>query len=100
MQTFTDLVAAAAGASDQEKQQLKQALGWNQPSTATRNKLWSVIVWGAVIVLVGVFLVVGVGVYQKIESVKADWLLTMFTGILGFLTGLLVPSPVASRDNP
>jgi hypothetical protein len=51
-------------------------------------------------VLVGVFLVVGVGVYQKIESVKADWLLTMFTGILGFLTGLLVPSPVASRDNP
>jgi hypothetical protein len=100
MDSFADVVREAQTATQGQKEELKRVLGWEQPSTKTRNSLWSVIVWAAVIILVGSFIVVGWEVHSGNAAIKPDWLLTMFTGILGFLTGLLVPSPVSKEDNP
>jgi hypothetical protein len=92
MQSFADVVGAARSATAQEKEELRQVLGWEQPSTKIRDYLWKVIVWAMVIILVGTFGVIALGVLFNVAA-KPE-LLTMFTAALGFLAGLLAPSPV------
>jgi hypothetical protein len=70
------------------------------PDAQTNREIWRVIVWAFAIVLVGAAAVLGVGVFvPKGDKVTTDsgTMLTVFTTVVGFLAGLLSPSPLASK---
>ncbi len=70
--------------------------GLRPPDGKTSDTLWLIIIFSFAIVLVGTFvsLAIGVLVLGK-SSANADLqiLLTMFTGVVAFLAGLLTPGP-------
>ena len=64
------------------------------PSAATNDRLWMVIVSSLAGVLVVSCVVLGVGLFENI--VKAETILALFTTVVGYLAGLLSPSPLNS----
>ncbi|HEV8630697.1 MAG TPA: hypothetical protein VGV61_10300 [Thermoanaerobaculia bacterium] len=69
-----------------------------RPDAPIRNKLWMMVVQGFTFVLVGSFAALAIGVFLPAKGeVKPELILSMFTSVVGFLAGLFVPSPAASR---
>jgi hypothetical protein len=66
------------------------------PDGKTSDTLWLIIVVSFAIVLVGTFLSLAIGVLilgKSDANAELQILLTMFTGVVAFLAGLLTPSP-------
>lgn len=68
------------------------------PDGPTNNKIWIIIVSAFAFVMVGSAIVLGIGVFIEVTDVtkrvaKSDTILTLFTTVVGFLAGLLAPSP-------
>jgi hypothetical protein len=85
-------VAAAEALSADDKKQIASRM--NVPTQGITDRIWLIIVAAFSFVLVGTFLAMAVSLYA---DKKVDTLLTVFTTTAAFLTGLLVPSPVASK---
>lgn len=99
--------------SPEEKQQLYQGLspqeqqhvsGVQSPGQVVSDRIWLIIVTSFACVLLGAFLSLAANVFLAMFRVQAptdsanlQLLLTMFTSAVGFLAGLLVPSP--ARNN-
>ncbi len=66
------------------------------PNPWITNYIWTVITTGFVLILIAAFLAIGWAVLFHLPNppLPAETLLTIFTTILGFLGGILVPSPV------
>jgi hypothetical protein len=78
-------------------QQLPRVLP--EPSQTTNNVIWLIVVAAFALVMVGSAYVLGTGVTSKLEAgasyvTKGETILTVFTTVVAFLAGLLVPSPV------
>ena len=76
--------------------------GLPPPDDQTASRLWLVIVCSFALVFVFSAWVLGTGVTTKLEAnatyaVKSDTILTIFTTVVGFLAGLLAPSPLGKK---
>ena len=70
-----------------------------QPGNATRDSIWLIIVWAFVLVLGGSAIVLGLAVFWETKAnatyfAKIETIVTVFTSVLAFLSGLLAPSPI------
>jgi len=71
------------------------------PDQGTTNLLWSVVVWtfsliaGATVITLAL---IALGFQFGGHATDAKTMLTVFTGVIGFLAGLLAPSPVRSKS--
>lgn len=71
---------------------------------ATSDRVWTTIVTGFTIVLIGAFVALalvhtGTMGYLYDATINGDVLLTVFTTAAGFLAGLLSPSPITKGSN-
>src|SRR5688572_15000360 len=93
------IVAAADRLPKDDKKETAQRIGGtlDPPGEQTRDRLWGVVVWSFSIVLVVSFLALAVAMFVKVDEpmAKPELILSMFTSVVGFLSGLFVPSPVA-----
>ena len=80
-----------------KKEAIRQASGVGSPDQSVTNFVWKMIVTSLAIVLVGSFLFLAFAVVflQKTSTdAGLQMLLEMFTLVVGFLVGLLAPSPI------
>lgn len=101
-QTIEDLRTDPVGTLKKLESQVIQGLPAPDPDTASR--LWLIVVVSFALVLVFCAGVLGLGVTSKLEAgatyaVKGDTVLTVFTTVVGFLAGLLAPSPVSKKGS-
>ena len=73
--------------------------GLGSPSGATRNAIWLIIVISFAIVLLGSAALLGAAVFWETKAnatyfAKIETIVTVFTSVLAFLSGLLAPSPI------
>jgi hypothetical protein len=74
----------------------KASAGLRPPDRKTSDTLWLIIIFSFAIVLVGTFLSLAIGVLvlgKTAADAELQILLTMFTGVVAFLAGLLTPGP-------
>lgn len=76
--------------------------GLPPPDGETASRLWLIVVVSFALVLLFSAWVLGTGVTSKMDAgatyaVKSDTILTVFTSVVGFLAGLLAPSPVSKK---
>lgn len=69
------------------------------PNETTKNAIWLIVVSSFALVLVGAAVVLGKGVFSSAaegatQLTKTDTILTVFMTVVGFLAGLLSPSPI------
>lgn len=96
---------ALQGRTTEDKKEIAEnvaaaANGIGGPNSATRDKLWTIVISAFSIVLVGGFIALAIGVFAPIQEkgVKPELILTTFTSVVGFLAGLFTPSPVAKGN--
>lgn len=65
------------------------------PSPETADKIWKQVVSALIIILLLSFVSLAVFLYFGIAD--SDKILTIFTSVLGFLGGFLVPSPIEKK---
>lgn len=73
------------------------------PSSKALNAIWLIVISSFAFVMVGSAFVLGLSVfYTTVDATKqltkSDTILTVFTTVVGFLAGLLSPSP-ADKQN-
>src|SRR5947209_19783071 len=69
-----------------------------KPTRHVSDLIWIMIVMGFVIVLIGSFLVLAATLVVFKGSVHADAMVGIFTTVVGFLAGLVTPSPGQGRS--
>ena len=84
------------GAADQ-KDVVKQA-GLPGPGQAVADKLWLMIVASFALVMIGSFMSLAIPVLMQSPKQPEQILLTVFTTVAAFLTGILTPSPVSRNS--
>jgi hypothetical protein len=67
-----------------------------------KDRIWLIIVSAFAFVMIGSAMVLGIGVFIGVSDAakqltKADTILTVFTTVVGFLAGLLSPSPLGNK---
>jgi hypothetical protein len=72
------------------------------PEQPILNAIWLVVVCSFALVLLYAAYKIGAGVSVKLEkealyATRGDTILTVFTTVVGFLAGLLSPSPVTKK---
>ncbi len=94
-------VEAAKNLSQEDKQAVAQQAGWPAPSSRVSDRIWQIVIWTFAIVLVGSFLTLASSVFVTPAQggTSTQTILTVFTTVVGFLSGLFVPSPVANRGS-
>lgn len=104
-QKVTALKSAVSELSDHEKVEVAKGLSpvLPLPSDPIRDRIWLIIVSAFAFVMVGAAVVLGVGVFiVSVDATKqltrSDTILTVFMTVVGFLAGLLSPSPLGNRN--
>ena len=74
------------------------------PTPKATDKIWLLIVGSFAVVMIGAAAVLGIGVFSQVidaskQITKSDTILTVFTTVVGFLAGLLAPSPMGSKQD-
>jgi hypothetical protein len=71
------------------------------PDEKSKNKIWLIIIWACSIVMVGSFIILGLGAFIEFadpaKGTKPELILVVFTTVTGFLFGLVSPSPVGKK---
>ncbi|KAB2920126.1 MAG: hypothetical protein F9K29_02860 [Hyphomicrobiaceae bacterium] len=88
-----------------EKAVVARSLGpiLGPPKAQTRDRIWLIVISAFALVLVGSAAVLGIGVFSTAtdatkQITKSDTILTVFTTVVGFLSGLLAPSPLGGKQ--
>ncbi len=96
----SEVRGALQGFSDAEKREALAGV-LPDPDPRTTNWIWLIVVLGIVLVLVGAAAFLGLAFWADPAGdnarVKAETLLALFTGAIGFLAGLFSPSPVEKK---
>ncbi len=97
--------SAVSQLSDNEKVEVAKGLRpvLPLPSDPIRDRIWLIIVSSFAFVMVGAAVVLGVGVFvgssdATKQLTKSDTILTVFMTVVGFLAGLLSPSPLGNKN--
>jgi len=72
------------------------------PDKKTTNWIWIIVVISFALVMVYSAWILGSGVTKELIAnpiTKSDTILTVFMTVVGFLAGLLSPSPVSSKNS-
>ena len=64
------------------------------PTQATADFIWRIVITAIAVVLVGSFLAIALSALLKVDSSFTQILLTIFTSVITFVGGLLIKSPV------
>ena len=92
---------AMPGSSEEQISAGAEALGKlvPDPDQTTANRIWLIVIWAVVIVMIGSVLVLSIGVWLTPETggTKPETILTVFTTVTAFLAGLLAESPVKTK---
>lgn len=84
-----------------QQEEVVKSLGvMGQPRDKTRDMLWLIVVSAFAFVLVASFVAIAASMFKSPAQgalAKPELVLTMFTGVVGFLSGLFVPSPAAAN---
>ncbi len=96
--TIQDLKADPVGTLRALESKVTQELP--PPGPGARNVIWITIVFAFALVLMYSVWILGVGVTSELKenvlyATKSDTMLTVVTTVVGFLAGLLSPSPVS-----
>jgi len=72
------------------------------PDQTTSNKVWLIIIWAFVLVMVTAVITLCITVFIKVQEdetylAKPELILTVFTTVTAFLAGLFAPSPVSTK---
>lgn len=72
------------------------------PDNKTNNKIWLIIVISFALVMISSTIVLEIGIFYDVNKevtklTKPDTILTIFTTVVGFLAGLLSPSPISKK---
>jgi hypothetical protein len=69
------------------------------PDQVTANRIWLIVIWAVVLVMIAAVLVLGLGVFiaPAASGTTPETMLTVFTTVTAFLAGLLAPSPVKKK---
>ncbi len=101
----TDLPLALSQLPEDKRAEVARAISrvLPLPSDPIRDRIWLIIVSAFATVMVGTALALGVGVFitstdATKQITRADTILTVFTTVVGFLAGLLSPSPLGNRN--
>jgi len=83
-------------------QTINQLQPIGEPNEPTKNAIWLIVVISFAVVLVGAAMVLGIGVFTPAQKdvfqlTKTDTILTVFMTVVGFLAGLLTPSPISKK---
>ncbi len=93
----TKVVKGAAGNLPPKNQkEVKNSLG--EPSNKVKDYLWRAVITTFCIVLTGSFITLAISVFVNGAGASEQVILTVFTGVLGFLTGIFVPSPIVDTE--
>ena len=71
------------------------------PSPEIRDQIWKIVIWAFVILIVGSFLTLTISLFLPTGTAtdaRVQIILTVFTTAAAFLTGLLAPSPMSSKQ--
>ena len=95
---YSTLVEGLNQLTSKDKQAVVEqaSAGLRPPDGKTSDTLWLIIIFSFAIVLVGTFLSLAIGVLvlgKSAANAELQILLTMFTGVVAFLAGLLTPGP-------
>jgi hypothetical protein len=85
-----------------EQQAIIDQAGIRSPGQKASDNLWFIVVLGLVIVLVGAFLSLAIGVLvlsKSAANAELQILLTVFASAVAFLAGLLTPGPAHSSQS-
>ena len=93
MATLAEMKTAYDGLDATEKKEFAAGVGLQKASTKVNDYLWLLIVGGVVIALL-------IAVASFAVSANAENLLAVFTAIMGFLGGLIAPSPISTPLAP
>jgi hypothetical protein len=72
------------------------------PDKKTTNWIWIIVVISFALVMIYSAWILGSGVTKELTAnpiTKSDTILTVFMTVVGFLAGLLSPSPVSSKSS-
>lgn len=101
----TALRSAVSELSENEKVEVAKGLRpvLPLPSDPMKDRIWLIIVGSFAFVMVGAAVVLGVGVFvgstdATKQLTRADTILTVFMTVVGFLAGLLSPSPLGNKN--
>ncbi len=104
-QKVTVLKSAVSHLSDAEKIEVAKGLSpvLPLPSDPMRDRVWLIIVSSFAFVMVAAAVVLGVGVFvgstdTSKQLTRTDSMLTVFMTVVGFLAGLLSPSPLGNKN--
>ncbi len=95
---YSTLVEGLNQLTSKDKQAVVEqaSAGLRPPDGKTSDTLWLIIIFSFAFVLVGTFLSLAIGVLvlgKSAANAELQILLTMFTGVVAFLAGLLTPGP-------
>ena len=95
---YSTLVEGLNQLTSKDKQAVVEqaSAGLRPPDGKTSDTLWLIIIFSFAFVLVGTFLSLALGVLvlgKSAANAELQILLTMFTGVVAFLAGLLTPGP-------
>jgi hypothetical protein len=101
----TALRSAVSELSENEKVEVAKGLRpvLPLPSDPMKDRIWLIIVGSFAFVMVGAASVLGIGVFigstdATKQLTRADTILTVFMTVVGFLAGLLSPSPLGNKN--
>jgi hypothetical protein len=97
-ETVTVLASLYRDLPKKQQEEFAQAV-LGPPSDGTRDWIWVIIVGAFALVLLGSAAVLGWAVFAETKAnvtyfAKIETVVTVFTSVLAFLSGLLAPSPV------
>lgn len=98
-QAAATVLQAYHGLSEDDRKELAATLA--PPGGRTRNAIWLIVVIAFALVLLGSFTTLLVAMFSEFQHepvVKPELILSVFTTVVGFLAGLLTPSPVARAE--
>jgi uncharacterized membrane protein YozB (DUF420 family) len=100
-----EIIQAINDMSPKDKQAVveKASAGLRPPDRKTSDTLWLIIIYSFAIVLVGTFVSLAIGVLvlgKSAANSELQILLTMFTGVVAFLAGLLTQGPTRTGQPP
>ncbi|AUD06115.1 hypothetical protein [Spirosoma pollinicola] len=96
------LTKSIKGLSVDDRKTVAQNIALAPPSGQIRDRIWMVVIWAFVILIVGSFIALSISLFtpeKTPDEARVQIMVTVFTTAAAFLTGLLAPSPMTIQKD-